>query len=484
MHSEHPNRIIERLQNGLETLRKSTQHLERLLTRFFQKLGEKGVHINTDAQSLLSELKSSQRRVEQSSQDLVWLVEQSMELARVSTLIGSSLNLNEVLEAVMDTVIELTHAERAYLMLRRPNSDEMDIVAARNWARDNVSEADIVFSRNVIRTVLESGQPLTTANATTDKRFENAESVFQRNLRSILCVPLQLRGQTIGVLYADNHVQHGVFRQENLSIMVAFAQQTAVAIENAQLYERLERAAQQLQEANRLKSEFLSVISHELKTPFASLGFAVQIFPRYGMEQLGDDQRKVWDDLVGSIQQAQNLVNNLVSYAALLSKQGTLQLQHFNLAELLHETIEDAQRMAHKKNIQIHTDFALDEAFLYGDRERLAEAFWHLLQNAIQYNKPNGQVWVRLEANIQHIIITFEDSGVGIPPEAQERIWEAFEQMSNSLTRGVEGLGLGLPLVRYVVQAHGGNIKLNSVLGEGSQFIVQLPLSRSGLLNR
>lgn len=476
MLSDQTHRIVERFQNGLESLRSSTERLERMLERMFDKLAEKGVRTNTDATTLIAEVKAGHNRVQQSSDDLMWLFQQSMELARVSALVGSSLNLREVLEGVMDTVIELTQAERAYVMLRQRGTNDMEIVAARNWEQKNVSEADVVFSHNVIQMALETGEPITTANAADDTRFRAAESIVQRNLRSILCVPLKLRGRIIGVLYADNNIQHGVFRPDSLPIMVAFAQQVAVAIENARLYQRLEHINTQLEEANQLKAEFLSVISHELKTPFAGLGFAVQIFPRYGMDHLSDDQRKVWDDLVGGVEKAQTLVNSLVNYAGLLSKQGTLELTRFDIVALLNETLEDAARMARSRNITVHTEFPTDAMVMLGDRERLGEAFWHLLQNAIQYNQADGHVWVRIARHDSNIVVVFEDSGVGIPASEQERIWGAFEQMASSLTRGQEGLGLGLPLVRWVVNAHNGDVTLHSIVNEGSQFTVTLPL--------
>lgn len=474
MNAQPTPRIIERFQNGLETLKESTERLEHQLTRFFEKLKERGMRPNTDADSLLQEVWASQRRLERNAQEMLWLHQQSMELARVSSLVSSSLNVQKVLEGVMDTVIQLTEAERAYIMLSR--GEDMEIVAARNWVRENMSEEDIVFSRRVVRMAIETGEPVTTANAAEDTRFQTADSILIGNLRSILCVPLVLRGKIIGVLYSDNPIQRGVFRQDSLPIMVAFAQQTAVAIENAQLYQRLERANTQLQEANKLKSEFLSVISHELKTPFSGLGMALQIFPRYGMDHMPADQVKAWDDVVEGVNKAQSLINNLVNYAGLLSKQGTLELVKLDLIALLNETVEDAARLARNRGVTITTEYAADRVEFFGDRDRLSEAFWHLLQNAIQYNVNDGHVWIRVDGNDSMVQIDFEDTGVGIPAADQERLWGAFEQMGSSLTRGVEGLGLGLPLVRYVIKAHGGDVTLQSEVNRGSLFMVRLPL--------
>src|SRR5690606_14838160 len=131
-------------------------------------------------------------------------------------------DLDQVLQEVMDTVIRLTGAERAYLMLRDRATGELDIAVARNWDRENIADSEAVFSRSVVTQALEEGQAIITTNAAADDRFQNAKSIVSNQLRSILCIPLMLHGQATGVLYADNRVTQDVFRQEEIPLLTVF----------------------------------------------------------------------------------------------------------------------------------------------------------------------------------------------------------------------------------------------------------------------
>src|SRR5574341_335876 len=162
-------------------------------------------------------------------------------LYEVSRLIGSSLDLNEVLAQVMDAIIQLTGAERGFLMLFDERG-ELVIMAARNLDRETLDEADFAISRSVIRTVAETGEQVVTTNATEDPRFAGQASVVTHSLRSIQCVPLRARGKIIGVIYVDNRVQSGVFAEADLEMLSAFAAQAAVAIENARLFTMTDEA--------------------------------------------------------------------------------------------------------------------------------------------------------------------------------------------------------------------------------------------------
>ena len=170
-------------------------------------------------------------------------------LAGISQIINSTLHLNEVLRIAMDMIVRLTNAERGFLMLREPDG-RLAIRVARNWSQESIDPADFAISRTVVSRVLEQGQPVLTTDAQEDPRFLGHQSVMAYQLRSILCVPLKLKNQIIGVIYADNRVHSGIFTESARDLLTAFANQTAVAIENARLFESV-RAA--LAEATELK---------------------------------------------------------------------------------------------------------------------------------------------------------------------------------------------------------------------------------------
>ena len=160
----------------------------------------------------------------------------------ISHAIGSSLDLPEVLNEVMDQIIRLTGAERSFLMLVEPETGELKFQAARNVDRETMDSSSFEISRSIVSQVAASGEPVVTTNAQMDPRFKSQESVIGYNLRSILCVPLRYRGRVTGVIYADNRILAGLFSDQDRNLLAAFASQAAVAIENARLFQSVASA--------------------------------------------------------------------------------------------------------------------------------------------------------------------------------------------------------------------------------------------------
>ncbi len=163
--------------------------------------------------------------------------EQLRSLSKVGAVINSTLDLDEVLNRVMDEIIRITGAERGYLMLRNSETGELEFKVARNMDQETMNKQSFQVSRTIVTTVAETGEPVVTTNAQADPRFQAQESVIGYSLRSILCVPLQVKGRTIGVVYADNRIRSGLFGERELNVLTTFANQAAVAIENARLFE-------------------------------------------------------------------------------------------------------------------------------------------------------------------------------------------------------------------------------------------------------
>ncbi|MGD8455972.1 MAG: adenylate/guanylate cyclase domain-containing protein [Anaerolineales bacterium] len=181
-------------------------------------------------------------------------------LADIGRVINSSLDLNEVLRIVMDTIVRLTGAERGFLMLRDKDG-KLTIHLARNWEQESLSPPEFEISRTIVDRVTSEGQPVLTTNAQEDPRFVGQESVVAYNLRSILCVPLKLKDELTGVIYADNRVRTGLFTEADRDLLNAFANQAAVAIENARLFESVRRTLAEVTELKNLMDNVFSSIA-------------------------------------------------------------------------------------------------------------------------------------------------------------------------------------------------------------------------------
>lgn len=194
--------------------------------------------------------------VQTGSRRVVNQLEQLQGLVRTSAVVASSLDIDRVLEEVMDNAIKLTNAERAYLMLRAEGSDELELRAARNWDRETLAEQEVTFSRGVMASVLETGEPVLTINAQGDSRFQAQASVLINDLRSIICIPLKLRDRVTGVLYADNRFEQGVFDEDSVQLVSSFANFAAIAIDNARHFQRVSAdLAEAKREVSRLQIE-------------------------------------------------------------------------------------------------------------------------------------------------------------------------------------------------------------------------------------
>lgn len=220
----------------LDRLNADTEKLEAAIEQTLQALRKRGLQLPIDLSGMARAVKQDAERLRQTGVDSGDKLHQFEELVRTSALITSSLDLNQVLEDVIDTIINLTQAERAYLMLRDKQTGELRIRTARNWDKETLDADAAGFSRGVINTVMEHGQPVLTTNAQADERFQAMKSVFSQSLRSIMVIPLILRGETLGVLYADNRIGVGNFSQDAIPIITAFANQAAIAIENAKTF--------------------------------------------------------------------------------------------------------------------------------------------------------------------------------------------------------------------------------------------------------
>jgi len=182
-------------------------------------------------------------------------------LAGIGQVVNSTLEVDEVLQIVMDTIVRLTEAERGFLMLRDERG-EMAIRTARNWEQESINQNESSISRTIVQRVIDGGEAVLTTNAREDQRFSGTESIIAFNLRSILCVPLMVKTELIGVIYADNRIRTGIFSESDRDLLISFANQAAVSIENARLFSSLKRTLAEVTELKNLMDDvFASIVS-------------------------------------------------------------------------------------------------------------------------------------------------------------------------------------------------------------------------------
>jgi len=234
----------------IQSIQRQFQDVRALLMRVVGSLTKMGNPIVSTAIQDITRVTQSVSTLEQSVNDYLKVRQSQLgALMGVGRAINSSLGLKRVLEEVMDTLIELMRAERGFLMLRNSDTGELSVRIARGIAHINLDEESFKVSRTIVTRVAESGEPILTTNAQNDPRFNSQLSIAAFQLRSILCAPLKIKNELIGVIYVDNRARSGIFQESELGMIKAFADQAAVAIDNAQLFENLQASNHELQEA-------------------------------------------------------------------------------------------------------------------------------------------------------------------------------------------------------------------------------------------
>jgi PAS domain S-box-containing protein len=302
------------------------------------------------------------------------------------------------------------------------------------------------------------------------KNEEQLRIVHELGLFSWMIVPLRSRGRVLGAISFVSSDSQRRFTEVDLRHAEEFARRASVAIDNAMLY-------RDAQEANRAKDEFLATLSHELRTPMTSiLGWARLL--RMG---LPDDEE---DGAVEAIEksalvQAQ-LIDDILDVSRIISGKLRVDPVPVDLRTIAEAALTTVHPAAQAKNIEILTSFPPALPAVAGDEGRLQQVIWNLLSNAIKFTPRGGTVTLRIAASGSLLRMTVQDTGEGISHDFLPHVFEAFRQQDSSTTRVHGGIGLGLAIVRYIVELHGGRTTVESDgAGKGSMFTVELPVLES-----
>jgi signal transduction histidine kinase len=268
------------------------------------------------------------------------------------------------------------------------------------------------------------------------------------------------------------------FSEEDANIYTTLASQVAVSLQNARLYAEQTATVAQLRELDRLKSSFLANMSHELRTPLNSiLGFADVM-----LEELDGPLTENMQNDLGLIykngQHLLHLINDVLDMAKIESGKMNLNIEKFNIQETIEEVTSITSTLANDKHLKLYIDPDSDQdAEINADKIRLRQVMINLVNNAIKFTE-KGEIAIRVAREENNILISVKDTGMGIPADQLESVFQEFTQVDTTTTRKAGGTGLGLPISRRLIEMHSGRlwVESNGVEGEGSTFYVFLPI--------
>ncbi|MCX5999595.1 MAG: ATP-binding protein, partial [Chloroflexi bacterium] len=326
----------------------------------------------------------------------------------------------------------------------------------------------------VTRQITRSGQPIVVDDV--DNGPGTNPALVAAGIKSYAGVPIRAKNATIGVLFVHSR-QRSVFSGK-ADLLVAFANQAAIAMENARLYGEA-RTVGALREADRLKTELLSNVSHELRTPLASIkGFCTSIL-RYYNKMSDDDKRDSLREISDASDRLTELIENLLALSKLESVGLQAEKESVMITALITSAVEEMGMKA--KGHRFVTDVVKPLSAVEADPRRIRQVLDNLLSNAVKYSPEGTTIRVSCRENEEELLVSVEDQGIGISREDTDRLFERFYRVASSpLHNTVGGAGLGLAICKRIVEAHGGRIWVESTPGAGSTFQFALPLAPGG----
>jgi signal transduction histidine kinase len=313
-----------------------------------------------------------------------------------------------------------------------------------------------------------------------------------RGVRSRISVPITVGESVIAVLNAESSEGDG-FDEEDLQLFQAVGAQLGVVLENTRLYERLQQQKDELSEAfetlsevDRLRTELVQNVSHELRTPFSLVQGYIDLMLEGDLGPLVEEQREALGIIRSRISTLKTLFRDLAMLDE-VSRRGTSSTPT-PMVDAVRSALNDFRPLAERADVRFREEFPERLPPVQADREQLIQVFAHLLDNAIKFSPDGGLVtirgWEEDREGVGHSCVSITDQGIGIEPEHLDHIFERFFQVDGGAGRRFGGMGVGLSLVREIVEAHGGRVEVESTPGEGSTFTVSLPQARMRLRSR
>jgi signal transduction histidine kinase len=414
--------------------------------------------------------------VQARTRELARSVGELKALGEVGQAVSSSLDLNVVLPRILEHACALSDTDSGAIYAFDPVRGEFDLAADHNMSEEVIAAVrahPIRLGESLVGQCGERREAMQFADLTVAPSHPLIAMHIKSGVGALLAVPLMHQDEVIGALVVRRR-SPGEFSAAIIAIMETFANQSAIAVQNARLYNEIARKSRELEIASQHKSQFVANMSHELRTPLAAiLGYA-ELMQEGFYEPLGQKSLDALTRIRSNGRHLLSLINTVLDIAKIESGQFTLNMAEYDIESVV-ETVRSAtESLAQNKKLALKTEVAKKLPLGVGDEQRLTQVLLNVVGNAIKFTDA-GEVRIAAGVRNGHFAVSVTDTGPGIPLDQQARIFDQFHQVDSSLTKAKGGTGLGLAIAKQIVEMHGGRIWVESTPGKGSTFQMELP---------
>ncbi|HPC16887.1 MAG TPA: ATP-binding protein [Candidatus Hydrogenedentes bacterium] len=404
---------------------------------------------------------------------------------QIANVINSSLEAGRLHESLIVELKKIVNFEYAAVSLLNEKGESFE--KRLLWPEQRELEAAPATAPSVAAWVVRHRKSLFQDDM--NEQTSEFTSEFPPDTRSCLCVPLYATGRIIGTLdLASNHAF--AFSKHDMDVLEEMGPHIAIALRNARLLDNLQqsldevtRAREKLHEVNEelktldeMKTNLLSNVSHELRTPLVAVMGYTDMLYNGKVGAINDTQREYLGIILRNVEKLVTLIENLLDFSRLHRGTEKLVFDMFDLVECARASIQNVQPVADSRSIRVELVAPHEKVMVEGDKGKMGQVFNNLLSNAVKFNHQGGCVTVEIHVREDSVEAIVSDTGIGIPPEALDKVFTRFYQYDGSSTRKYGGTGIGLSIAQDIVRLHGSRITVTSELGKGSVFRFALPL--------
>jgi len=419
------------------------------------------------------------QELEARTSELTRSVEELKALGEVSRAVTSTLDLETVLTSIASHAVQLSGTDSGVIYEYDEALQEFHLRGTHHMEEELVEAirtAPIRMGEGVTGRAAKSRTPVQVSDLLEEQEVgaTRIRHITARlGYRSLLAIPLLLDQQILGGLTVWRR-ESGNFEPEIVNLLETFATQSVLAIQNARLFREIEEKGQQLEVADRHKSEFLASMSHELRTPLNAIIGMSQVLLDTSLKVNEEERTQFLTDIFNGGQHLLKLINEILDLSKIEAGRMEFQLETASLQAILEDIHNTMKPLAAEKSIDLEVEDASGIAPFSMDTARIKQVLLNLVANAIKFTPQAGRIWVRAKFEDGEVRVEVGDNGPGIPADDQERIFLEFQQASMGADKP-EGTGLGLALAKKFVETHGGNLWVESEIGKGSRFFFTLP---------